>query len=133
MTGKKLSAVGALYISITLAGCLSMVGDDVKIADKTLKDGSIIQLTYRGGGATAPDVIWVSRKRKNDPILISKFKWFENGYTTDIEQITDDTINIKFTDTSVFKSHVTNFKISLRDTIHFNDDSPFAIPQKNSN
>ena len=106
-----------------------MVGNDVKIADKTLKDSSIIQLDYRGGGATAPDIIWVSRKQKNDKILISKFKWFENGYTTEISQITDDTINIKFTDTSVFKGHITNFKISLRDTIHFNDGSPFVNPQ----
>ena len=115
-----------------LFGCLSMVGDDVKIADKTLKDGSIIQLDYRGGGATAPDVIWVSRKRENDKILISKLKWFENGYTTEISQTTDDTINIKFTDTSGFKGHITIFKIGLRDTIHFNDGSPYANPEKNS-
>ena len=116
-----------------LTGCLSMVGDDVKIADKTLKDGSIIQLDYRGGGATAPDVIWVSRKIKNDKVLVSKFKWFESGFTTEISEAADDTINIRFTDTSTFKGHITIFKISLKDTIHFNDDSPFAIPQKNSN
>jgi hypothetical protein len=81
----------------------------------------------------SPDVIWVSRKGKNDKILISKFKWFENGYTTEISQTTDDTINIKFTDTSVFKGHITIFKISLKDTIHFNDGSPYANPEKNSN
>ena len=65
-----------------LFGCLSMVSDDLKIADKTLKDGSVLQLDYRGGGATAPDVVWVSRKRKSDKILIGKFKWPDNGYTT---------------------------------------------------
>ena len=116
-----------------LFGCLSMVGDDIKIADKTLKDGSILQLYYRGGGATSPNVIWVSKKDKNYKILIGKFKWFESGYTTEISQTTDDSINIKFTDTSIFKGQITIFKISLRDTIRYNDGSPFANPQKNSN
>ena len=114
------------------SGCLSMVGDDVRVASKTLKDNSIIQLDYRGGGATAPDVMWVSRKIKNDEILIGKFKWSEKGYMTEISQNNDDSVNIKFTDTSVFKGQITIFRISLKDTIHFNDGSPYASPQKNT-
>jgi len=118
---------------ITLYSCFSMVGEEVMIADKKLKDGSIIQLDYRGGGATAPDVIWVSKTNNNGKILISKFRWREKGYTTEISQTTDSAINIKFTDTSVLFGHITTFNISLRDTIHHNDGSPYANPQKNSN
>ena len=124
-----------LFTAVTmLFGCdFSMVGEEVTIADKTLKDGSIIQLDFRGGGATAPDVIWVSKTNNSGKILISKFKWREKGYTTEILQTTDSTINIKFTDTSLFIGSITTFRISLMDTIHHNDGSPYATPNQISN
>ena len=118
----------------TLYSCFDMVGEDVTIATKILKDRSVIQLDYRGGGATASDVIWVSKKDKDsNKILIGKLKWFKEGYTTDIFQITDSTISIKFVDTSVFKGTVTFFDINLKDTIHYNDGSEYATSHKISN
>lgn len=126
----KILVFAPFIMGTLLAGCLSMVGNDEKIASKTLRDGSIIELDYFGGGATAPDVIWVSRTLKNNKTLIGKIKWMQKGFTTEIAQNTKDSITIKFVDTTVFSGQVTTFRVSLNDAIHPNDSSPYNDPQK---
>ena len=126
---------GYVFLSavlITLSSCFSMVGEDVTIAKKILKDGSLIQLDYRGGGATAPDVVWVSKTNSRNRILIGKYKGSENGYAIEISQI-NDSIVIKLTDTLRLRGAIIAYQLSLKDTIYYNDGSSYVFPRKISN
>ncbi len=94
----------------------------IKVGKKTLNDKSVIELYYFGGGATAPDVVWVKKMVKNDQWYIGKIKWYcPDGYETNIWQINDTLIKIRFIDTSTWKGTHTDFIINTNNRIEPND------------
>ncbi|MFT3910916.1 MAG: hypothetical protein QM737_15970 [Ferruginibacter sp.] len=96
-----------------------------KVYTKQLKDNSIIEVYYSGGGATADDIIWIRKISGNKKKYIGKIKWADN-YQIDIYEINDSLINIKFTDTTIYKSKFREFKINTNNKIEPNDGSMFA-------
>ncbi len=97
------------------------------MATQTLKDGSIITLYYLGRGATAQDVIWVTKSSKNKKKYIGKFKWFDDKSSKiNIWQINDTLIKIRLTDTTIWKGVFTDFTINLNNKIETNDGSLYA-------
>jgi len=98
-----------------------------RINKKALNDSTDIELYYGGGGATAPDVIWVRRIVKNKQQYIGKIKWSgTEWYKTDIEQVNDTLIKIRITDTLNWKGRFREFIISINNRIEPNDGSMYA-------
>ncbi len=100
--------------------------DFTVIRQTTLKNNVQIKLLYRGGGATAPDVIWVQKTFRNQKSYIGKIKWSSNSDESNIWQVNDSIIRVRLTDTLFFKGQFRDFTLNLNDAIYPNDGSAFA-------
>jgi hypothetical protein len=100
--------------------------DFTLVGQATIKDNEHIELLYRGGGATAPDIIWVQKTSNNQKTFIGKIKWYQDSYESKIWQVNDSIIKVRLTDTSTFKGQFRDFTLNLNNRIYPNDGSMFA-------
>jgi len=97
-----------------------------KIYSKELKDHSVIELYYSGGGATADDIIWIRKISENKKKYIGRIKWVGSNDKINIDEINDTIINIRITDTIIYKGKFREFKVNTNNKIEPNDGSMFA-------
>jgi hypothetical protein len=102
-----------------------MVSKETVMAKCILRSGDVIELKYRGGGATAPDVIWVYKKTRNKKnIIIGKIQGTDSEHAT-ISEIDSNRIKIRLTDTLFKKAQFRDYIINLNNRIGRNDGSPY--------
>jgi hypothetical protein len=108
-------------LGVGLITSCSISGSDSKIIGKdTLKNNTVIQLEMRGGGATAPDVIWVKKVTDTEENYVGKIKWYLNGFESKISQVNDSIIKVRLTDTvTIWKGQLRDFTISLNNRVNF--------------
>jgi len=112
---------------IFFSGCLDLgKSEDILIGKQLIKDGSVIELYAGGGGATAPDVVWVKRNPSNKGEYIGKIKWGLFEAESKIWQISDSIIKIRFTDTSIFKGKFRDYTINIYNKVRPHDGSLYA-------
>ena len=114
-----------LIAAFIFSSC-SDTDDFTLVGQATINDNDHIELLYRGGGATAPDIIWVQKTSNNQKNFIGKIKWFQGGYESKIWQINDSIIKVRLTDTLIFKGKFRDFTLNLNNRILPNDGSMFA-------
>ena len=123
---KPLYSLITLFI-ILFTGCLDLgSSEETLIGKQVIKDGSVIELYGRGGGATAADIIWVKRTPYNKDEYIGKIKWSLFEAKKEIWQTNDSIIKIKLTDTSIFKGNFRVYTINIHNKVRPNDGSMYA-------
>lgn len=101
-----------------LVGC-SLISPVKNMAEYELKDSSIIQLRYLGGGATAPSGIWIKRISKNgSSYYAGNIDDFNYTYKVEVSEIDSIKINIRLIDTTSSVNKYFDFIINLGDTLH---------------
>ena len=84
---------------------------------KVLGNGIAIELDYSGGGATAPDIIWVKKVTKDgQKTIVGQIKDFTDSDKVDIKEIDSNYIALKFLVTD-FQDHPVVFTINLNNKI----------------
>lgn len=97
---------------------------------KVLSSGITIELYYSGGGATAPDIIWVKKITKDgQEVLVGKIKDFTNSDKVDIREVDNNHISLNFINEKDFLGHPVVFLINLNDKKERNATSSFNQPQ----
>lgn len=119
------------FLILLFSSCF-LLNNEKFMLKKVLSNGTTIELDYSGGGATAPDIIWVKKVTKDgEKIRIGKIKDFTNLDKVDISQIDSNHIALKFVTTD-FSNHAVVFIIDLNSRIERNDGSPFNQPQRSN-
>ncbi len=117
----------SVIIICSLNSCFRFGKNEVLMAKHILTDGTIIEIRYIGYGATTPSVVWASKKPKNEKnIIIGKILNFNDRNKVNITQVDNGHINIRLTDTIIFKGKFNDFFIDLNNKIEPNDGSPYA-------
>ena len=81
------------------------------MAEYKLKDGSVVEFYYEGGGATTTSGIKI--KKKGSDTLIDELPKFDYTYMLSFKQIDDTLLKVTLADTAYFKGHVTERIINL--------------------
>jgi hypothetical protein len=84
-----------------------------------MKNGTIIQLKYLGGGATAPSTIWVKKiPVTGNSYYVGMIDDFDDSYISSITELDSLHINVSLIDTIYFKNKKYDFIINLADTVY---------------
>jgi hypothetical protein len=120
-----------IYITFIwmISGCF-LLNNEQFMAKKVLSTGITIELYYSGGGATAPDIIWVKKITKDgQKTLIGQINAFTNSDKVDIKEVDSSHISLNFVNEKDFQGHSIVFVIDLNSKIERNAGYPFNQPQ----
>ena len=112
------------FITLTTWSCIFQ-SDYTSIGKLVLGNGDQIELLYRGGGATASDVIWVQKTSNSKDSFIAKINYHKK-IQAKLWQINDSIIIVRLIDTAFFKGKFRDFRLNLNKRIYPNDGSPYA-------
>ncbi|MEP6466699.1 MAG: hypothetical protein ABJB05_10360 [Parafilimonas sp.] len=119
-----------LFLVFIVSGCL-LFNNEKLMLKKILKNGDAIELYYSGGGATAPDIIWIKKvsNKNRHTTIIGKIKDFTDSDKVDVKEVDSNHISLKFT-TVDFPDHSVIFFVDLNNQIERNATSSFNQPSK---
>lgn len=119
------------FLTLLFSSCF-LLNNEKFMLKKVLGNGIAIELDYSGGGATAPDIIWVKKITKDgQKTIVGQIKDFTDSDKVDIKEIDSNYIALKFLVTD-FQDHPVVFTINLNNKIERNAGYPFNQPQRSN-